>query len=99
MKNTITPNNSLNANIKDKKFKAQFRIVSIEFFKKPQSMKELSIKTNIDRANICRYVRTLRKLNQIAIAKRGFCPITKRLVNFYTTNPELFPCNNQLNLF
>ena len=84
---------------KDTHFQAQFKIVCDEFFKKPQSMKELSVKFNIDRSNICWYCRELRLRNQIAVAKKGFCPISKRLVNLYTTNPVFFQVNNQLNLF
>jgi hypothetical protein len=84
---------------KDKHFHTQMKIVYKAFFKEPQSMKMLSIKYDIDRANICRYCRTLRKSDKIAVAKRSICKITKRIVNFYTTNPEAFPQSNQLKLF
>ena len=69
------------------------------FYKEPQSMKMLSVKLKIDRANICWFCREFRKNGQIAIYKVGICAITKQRVNHYTTNPELFPKSNQLNLF
>jgi hypothetical protein len=85
---------------KDKHFIDQFNNVYKGFFEQPQSMKMLSIKLNIDRANICWFCRDLRINNKIAVAKKGVCKITKRVVNYYTTNPELFPTkSNQLTLF
>lgn len=84
---------------KDIKFKDQFRKVFTEFFKQPQTMKQVSIKTNIDRANICWYCRKLRKSNNIAAIKKVFCPVTKHRAILWTANPELFPKSNQLNLF
>jgi len=80
----------------DKQFKAQFRKVHKGFFEQPQSMKMLSVKLGIDRANICWFCRELRKNNKIGIAKKSICSITKRVVNFYTTNPDLIPSTNQL---
>jgi hypothetical protein len=84
---------------KDNHFIDQFHNVFKGFFEQPQSMKMLSTKLNIDRANICWYCRDLRHNNKIGIAKKGLCKITKRVVNFYTTNPELFPKSNQLTMF
>lgn len=84
---------------KDKHFKTQFKETFEGFFKQPQTMKELSISIGIDRANICRYCRTMRKAGSIAVLKKTYCSITKRLANKYTTNPELFPNNLQLKLF
>ena len=84
---------------KDKYFQDQFKIIYDGFFKHPQTMKELSVKTGIDRANICWYSRTMRKLGQIAVVKKTYCSITKHLANKYTTNPALFPFSSQLNLF
>ena len=77
----------------------QFNEVYRGFFEQPQSMKMLSVKLKIDRANICWFCRDLRKNNQIDIAKKGVCKITNRVVNFYTTNPDLFFHSNQLKMF
>ena len=88
-----------NLQYKDTHFQAQFNIIYEGFFKLPQSMKELSVCTGIDRANICRYCKTLKESNNITVAKKGRCSITKRIVNKYTTNPLWFPINPQLKLF
>ena len=69
------------------------------FLKEPQSMKMLAVKLKIDRANICWFCKEFRKNEQLGIAKRGICLITKQMVNYYTTNPELFPKSNQIKLF
>ncbi|AQS93881.1 hypothetical protein BXQ17_07335 [Polaribacter sp. BM10] len=84
---------------KDKDLKDQFSKVYKGFFEQPQSMKMLSDKLNIDRANICWFCRELRQNNKIEIAKKGVCKISKRVVNFYTTNPDLFFKSNQLKMF
>ncbi len=85
--------------VKGKNLKDQFSKVYKGFFEQPQSMKMLSVRLNIDRANICWFCRELRKSNKIDVAKKGMCKITNRVVNFYTTNPDLFYETNQLNLF
>lgn len=84
---------------KDNQFKAQLKITFEGFFKQPLTMKELSVSTGIDRANLCRYCRKLRKAGKIAVFKKTYCSITKHLANKYTTNPEIFPINSQLTLF
>ena len=84
---------------KNKEFTDQFNEVYKGFFEQPQSMKMLSIRLNIDRANICWFCRDLRKSERIDIAKKGVCKITNRVVNFYTTNPDLFEQSNQLKMF
>lgn len=90
---------SLNKHREDKQFKDQLKRVVEGFFKEPQSMKMLSVKLKIDRANICWFCRELRKENKIGIFKKGICAITKHRVNYYTTNPELFSKSNQTTLF
>ena len=67
----------------DNHFQTQFKKAFDGFFKEPQTMKELSISTGIDRANVCRYCREMRKTGTIK----------------YTTNPEQFPTLSQLKLF
>lgn len=84
---------------KDTYFQDQFNTIYQEFFKQPQTMKQVSVKTGIDRANICWYCRDLRKTERIASVKKGICPITKHPAIYWTTNPAFFPSNNQLNLF
>lgn len=97
MNHLYTP--SLKDSFKDTYFATQFNTTFEAFNKKPQTMKELSIATGIDRANVCRYVRTLKKANRIAVYKKAYCSITKHLANYYTTDPSLFPKSNQIKLF
>ncbi|HET8962478.1 MAG TPA: hypothetical protein VFM99_01175 [Chitinophagales bacterium] len=98
-KSSKAPKNSLlYKQHKDNRYLAQMIVTEREFLV-PQSMKMLAVKTGIDRSNICRYVDTLRKSKKIAVYKRFVCKITKRVVNFYTTNPDLFPQDNQIKLF
>ncbi|WP_125047752.1 hypothetical protein [Pontibacter arcticus] len=47
-------------------------------------------KTGIERANICRYVATLRKAGAITLIRKGFCPITGFRAGFFTTNIAQF---------
>ena len=96
----ITPNNSLTEiQGKDNHFKNQFKRAFEGFFSQPQTMKELSVATGIDRANLCRYCNSMRKLGNLFIVKRTRCSITKHIANKYSTNPELVPKNIQLSLF
>jgi hypothetical protein len=83
----------------DNHFKNQFLRAFEAFLRQPQTMKEVSVATGIDRANICRYCRLMRRSGTIAIVKKTYCSITKHLANKYTTNPDSFPLNQQLSLF
>ena len=89
----------IKAYCEDNHFKNQYLKAFAGFFSQPMTMKELSVATGIDRANLCRYVRLMRLAGIIAVVKRTYCSITKHLANKYTTNPELFPKNIQLSLF
>ncbi len=75
---------------KDMKYLIQYD-AAYEGFKRPCTMKELSVRLGIDRANICWYVREMRKLGLIAVIKKVWCSITKHKANQYTTNPALMP--------
>lgn len=78
----------------------QFKATERAFFNGYFTMKTIAVQLGVDRANICRYVATLRRSNRIQLIKKGVCPITKSSgVGFYTTNPEYFISSNQLNLF
>ena len=71
-------------------FQAQYKR-TFSAFLRPQTMKELSVSTGIDRANICRYVRTMRIAGEIAVIKKRYCSITNHLAGVYTTDPALMP--------
>lgn len=54
------------------------------------TMKQVSEKTKIDRANVCRYVGKMKRRNSIYLVRKGVCPITKDIAGFYTTNYDLY---------
>lgn len=83
---------------KDKR-KDQLKAVYDSFFESPKTMKEVDKGIGIMRENICRYVKTMLDKNQIAVLRKRYCNVTKHLANEYTTNPDLFPKVQQLNLF
>jgi len=99
-KHNITPDNSLRKEQgKDSNFKNQFLKAFEGFYRHPQTMMELSTTTGIDRANLCRYCRIMRKAGTIAVVTKTRCSITKYFAQKFTTNPELFPNKIQLSLF
>lgn len=80
----------------DKKtYHSQLIKVFKELKNEPQTMLQVSVKTGILRANICRYIRALRKRKQVAVTKIGKCPISKHKAQFLTTDKSLFPPENR----
>lgn len=86
------------SNSEDKNFTAQFQRTFTAFLKQPSTMMEVSAITGIYRANLCRYVATMRKAGTVALVGWRLCKVTKHRAGVYTTNPELFP-HQQLSLF
>ena len=84
---------------KGKKYAIQEQRVFAEFFRTPQTMMQVDVKTGIMRSSICPIVERLRKRGAIASYSVGTCPITKHpKVNRWTTDPDKFPQSNQLKL-
>lgn len=54
------------------------------------TMKQASVKTEIDRSNICRFIAKWKKSNTIYKVRTGICPITKDRAGFYTMNYNLY---------
>ena len=84
---------------KGKQYLDQFQRVFDEYYKQPFTMKMVSVQCNIDRANVCWYNRDLRRLERIKAVRKGICPITRHQAIYWTTNPDFFPKQTQLNLF
>ncbi len=83
----------------DTKFQPQMKIVFEAFQEQPKTMRMVEVETGIIRSNITWYVDEWRKENRIFEVRKGICPITKfSNVGFFTTNPDLIPKSNQLNL-
>lgn len=68
--------------------------------KSPKTMLMVAKETGIERASVCWFVRGFRKNDLIRVFKIGYCPITKHLAAFLTTDKELFNDDSeQLRLF
>lgn len=77
----------------------QLKKVLTALYVKPMTMKELDVYTGIMRENICRHIKTLLDTNKVAVIKKRKCTITgHNNVNEYSTNPDLFPQSNQLDI-
>lgn len=85
--------------VQDKHFSIQLETIYNAFTVKPMTMKEVDVYTGIMRENVCRHVDTLHNQGRIAVIRKRKCSITGWIANEYTTNPSLFPIDNQLNLF
>jgi hypothetical protein len=81
------------------RFEGQVKRAFREFYREePQTMLMVEVKTNIMRANLCRYVSHWKKLGVIFLVHKGKCPISKTLAGFYSTHPRYMP-TAQLNMF
>jgi hypothetical protein len=100
MNKTDTPENSLfPSQDKDTKYIAQFKRINEYFKNKTASRFMAAVENDIPIQNVCRYADNLLKSANMAVVKKDRCAISKRLVQFLSTNPALFPRSNQLNLF
>ena len=67
----------------------QFQRTQIEFFRTPATMMQIAKTVGCDRANICWFVRDLRRADAIWVTRIGICPVTRHSrVKFWTTNPK-----------
>ncbi len=69
----------------------QYQTTAAAFYSHPKTMLQVAAETGIRRANICRYVTTLRKYDNIYLIRKGVCPISKCRAGFYTTNKAFIP--------
>jgi hypothetical protein len=69
--------------------RTQIQRVAAAFYERPKTMLMVALETEIRRANVCRYVATLRQHDNIYFVGKGICPISKSRAGFYTTNPDL----------
>lgn len=96
----VQKTSSCQAQNEGKEFQSQARRIYKSFFDRPKTMKMCEVETGIDRANICRRVGELKELKRIAVVKLDTCKISGfSRVQYLTTNPDLFPEDNQLRLF
>jgi len=74
--------------------KDQLKTVFEAFSEAPATMLMIARRTGIERANICRYVATMRKADSIFFVRKGFCAITKHTANYLTTNESYRPAKD-----
>ena len=91
-------NININSN-KDTLFLTQLEIVDNYLKEYTASRFMVAIDTGIPIQNVCRYVAMLFDRNQIAIVRKDKCFITGEIVEYLTTNPDLFPKDKQLKLW
>ncbi len=84
-RNHNTPKKSFKS--KDKHFISQKKRVLKEFKHCPNSVLAVAIRTKILRGNIYRYVAEFVQNNLLFYLGDHTCPITKRKVKFYTSQP------------
>lgn len=77
----------------------QLAIVYNAFYHGPKTMYEVDVETGIERANICRYVSTLRESDRIFVVGKRRCKVSGHYAFELSTNPELKPEDNQFKLF
>jgi hypothetical protein len=82
-----------------KEFQSQKIKVFESLKEKPKTRLQVSFETNILRGNICYFVRDFRNLHKVAVYKKGIDPLTGHKAEYLTTDPDLFPNDNQLGLF
>jgi hypothetical protein len=85
--------------MKDSTKKIQTKRTFEAFREQPRTMLEVAKLTGILRANVCRYVAHFRKHGKIVEVKEGPCPISKHKAGFYSTDPQYFPAETELDLF
>lgn len=84
---------------KDSHFQSQTQQLFALLSSTPATRKEASEKLNIDRANVCRYIKLFRDSCRVWVIRKRFCKITGHRAEELTCNPDLAPLNNQLKLF
>ena len=94
-----TSRNSLKSQRKDKPVKNQIQTIFEYLSKHVATATMVSKATNIPQKNICRYKADLQKRGLLKEIKKKVCKVTGFKASYITTNPELFPATNQLNLF
>lgn len=98
MNQSNRPPKSLNDATSKIQQKDQFKNTFDALWDEPKTMLQVAREIGVERANICRYVATLRKAQKVAVAKKGICPITLHEAGFLTTDPAKFPPIAQLTI-
>jgi len=101
MSNTNTHNRNFNEleQGKDRVFENQLKTIFHYLTENTATASMVSECTGIPQKNICRFKRDLELSGRLKEIEKKHCKITGFRAWYLTTNPLLFPVNNQLNLF
>jgi len=83
--------NSLNRQNKDKEYFTQYQKTIEAFRSSPKTMLMVAKEIGIERANICRYIRAMKKAGIVWLVKKDLCKVTKHRAGYYTTDPDKAP--------
>jgi len=72
--------------VNHKYFANQYTTVKKAFAKSPATMLMIAHQTGIERANICRYVATMKRRGEITLHGFGLCHISGFKAGFYSTS-------------
>lgn len=67
--------------------------------KAPKTRLQVAIELDILRGNVCYFIRDFRQVERVAVYKKGKDPVTGHEAEFLTTDPDLFPQDNQMKIF
>lgn len=82
---------SLNKQRKDKLYFTQYQKTVAAFRSSPKTMLMVAKEIGIERANICRYIGTMKKAGIVWLVSKQLCKISKNKAGYYTTDPEKAP--------
>ena len=99
-KAVLATTNSPNTDGKDNENFRGKQKVFMCLFEEPRTRSQVSVLTGIWINSVCYYVGMLAEEGKVKVHHKGKCPIKRSdNVEFLTTNPKLFPKENQLSLF
>ncbi len=79
-----------------KQINGQIEINQVLKAVKNSQVKIVSIKVNIDRANVFRFIDKMKRFNSVYLVRKGICAITKDIAGFYTSNYDLYSAHKGL---
>lgn len=99
MNNSYTSTPSLKSEIKDNSFATQLQTIFQYLSNRVATASMVSEATGVPHKNICRYKADLQKRGLLKEIEKKTCKKTGFKAWWITTNSDLFPVNNQLELF
>ena len=100
MKQDATPGNSLPGESKDTHSKTELQRFYEFLHIAPRTCTEACIALGIPQKHLTWIKRRLEKAGLLAVVNKGYCPVTRRIAQFLTTDPaKIFRIPTQTSLF